>query len=411
MKLFSKTIFISFVAVLVIGGSFFIGIYAGYKNRPEIDRVTALFNKESAVVFTSQETDFSPFWKTWNSINEKYVTGNGTTTDQEKIWGAIQGLTKSLDDPYSVFLPPIDSEIFEENISGNFGGVGMEIGIRDNVLTVITPLKNTPAERAGILSGDKIIKVDEMLTIDLSIDEAVKLIRGEIGTLVLLTILRETEENTLEIEIVRDVITIPTIETLIRDDGIFIIELYNFSATSPNLFREALREFVLSGSSKPILDIRGNAGGFLQAEVDIASWFLPAGKTIVIEDCEEKEDVVYRSRGYNIFNADLEMIILVNGGSASASEILAGALSEHGIAVLVGETTFGKGSVQELIKITPDTSLKLTVARWKTPKGNSISKEGLIPEFEVEITPEDRKAERDPQLEKAIELLSQVDSL
>jgi len=406
MRAFSKTTLLGLIALLVIGGSFFIGVYTGYENRPEIDKVTTLLNKESGVVFDSQETDFDPFWKAWNSINEKYAIDNGTTTDQDKVWGAIQGLVKSLEDPYSVFLPPDDSEIFEENISGNFGGVGMEIGIRDNVLTVIAPLKDTPAERAGILSGDKIIEVDGTLTIDLSIDKAVKLIRGEVGTPVLLTIVRENGEETQEIEIIRDIITIPTIDTEERDDGIFVIQLYNFSATSPNLFQEALREFILSGGNKLILDVRGNAGGFLQAAVDIASWFLPTGKTIVIEDFGEREEnIVYRSRGYDVFNENLKMIILVNGGSASASEILAGALSEHGIAKLVGSKTFGKGSVQELIKITPETSLKLTVAHWKTPQGKSISKDGLTPEFEVEITEDDREEGRDPQLEKAIELL------
>ena len=185
-----------------------------------------------------------------------------------------------------------------------------------------------------------------------------------------------------------------------------MIKLYNFSGTSPALFREALREFVLANQDKLILDLRGNPGGFLDAAVELASWFLPVGKIVTTEDYGGREDnVVYRSKGYNIFNEKLKMVILVNGGSASASEILAGALSEHGVAKLVGEKTFGKGSVQELLKITSDTSLKLTVAHWKTPLGHVISKEGLKPAFEVTMTEEDRTAGKDLQLEKAVEVL------
>jgi len=404
-----RTLFLTIIILLSIGSAFLAGVYAGYENRPEVAKITTLVNKESEVVFDSPQVSFSPFWKAWNVINEKYTPVNGTTTvigDQDKVWGAIEGLVGSLDDPYSVFLPPDDAEIFEENISGNFGGVGMEIGMRNGMLTVIAPLKNTPAEQAGILSGDQIIKVDDALTADLSIDKAVKLIRGPVGTKITLTIRREDEDELLTITIIRDTITIPTIDTEKRENGIFVIKLYNFSATAPNFFREALREFVLSGSDKLILDLRGNAGGFLQAAIDIASWFLPSGKIVVTEDFGDKrENIIYRSKGYDIFSENLKMVIIVNEGSASASEILAGALSEHGIARLVGQTTFGKGSVQELVKITPDTSLKLTVAHWRTPQGKSISKDGLTPEFEVEMTKEDREEERDPQMDKAIEIL------
>jgi len=403
----NKTSFISiFIGLIIIGVSFFVGVYLGYENRPPITKVISLTGAVSEVVLDSEKTDFSPFWKTWNFINEKFVTANGSTTDQEKIWGAIEGLVGSLNDPYSVFLPPREAELFTENIRGNFGGVGMEIGIRDGILTVIAPLKDTPADRAGILTGDKIIKVDDIITADMKIDEAVSIIRGEMGTTVTLTIFREDVAEPFDISIVRDKISIPTIEYSLRDDGIFSIELYSFTATSPELFRQALQEFVLSGSSKLVLDLRNNPGGFLDAAVEMASWFLPSGKVVVTEDFgERKESIVYRSRGYDIFSETLEMVILINKGSASASEILAGALSEHGIATLVGETSFGKGSVQELVDITSDTSLKITVARWKTPQGNSISKNGLTPEYEVEFTMEDREEGRDPQMEKALELL------
>jgi carboxyl-terminal processing protease len=241
----------------------------------------------------------------------------------------------------------------------------------------------------------------------MSVDEAVRLIRGERGSEVVLIIFREGRKEPLEIIIKRDVIDIPVLDTEWQDN-IFIIRLYNFSANSDDLFREAIRKFIQSNKrdKKMILDLRGNPGGFLSASVDISSWFLEAGKVVVKEDFGDKqEDVLYRSKGYNVFGKDFEMVVLIDGGSASASEIVAGALQEYGIATLVGSQSFGKGSVQELVKVTPETSLKITVARWITPEGHSISLEGLTPDVEVEVTEEDIKADRDPVLEKALEIL------
>ncbi len=402
----------SVATLLLLGTSFLLGVYVERNNTSEVDRVLSLVNKSDPMLTASETViDFESFWKTWNIINEKFVSTASSTSDQEKVWGAIEGLVDSLGDPYSVFLPPADSETFAENISGNFGGVGMEIGIRNDILTVIAPLKNTPAERAGLLPGDNVIGIDDETTVGIRIDEAVRLIRGEIGTEVVLTIMREDVSEPFDVPVVRGIIAIPTIDTEAREDGIFVVSLYNFSATSPQLFREALREFVLSGTDKLIIDIRGNTGGFLNAAVDITSWFLPAGKVIVTEDFGgSQKDIVYRSKGYDIFNENLKLVVLVDRGSASASEIFAGALSEHGLAQLVGEKTFGKGSVQELMNITNGTSLKLTVANWLTPEGNSFSENGIVPDFTVEITDEDRDALRDPQLEKAIALLLTPDN-
>lgn len=383
-----------------------LGFYFGEQSVSYKERVRDISEKDPSLQFGAVVVSFEPFWKTWSVIDEKFVS-TGTTTAEDRVWGAIEGLVNSLNDPYSVFLPPDDAEIFNENIIGNFGGVGMEIGIRDGVLTVVAPLKDTPAEKAGIETGDKILEVDGVVTTKMRTDEAVKLIRGEMGTKVELTISREGVEEAFIVEIVRGNISIPTIETTLRDDGIFMIELYSFTAVSPQLFEQALQEFVLKGNGKLILDLRNNPGGFLDAAVDMASWFLPAGTIIVSENFgEKKESVTYRSKGYDIFNTDvLNMVVLINEGSASASEILAGALSEHGVATLIGEQSFGKGSVQELVKITKDTSLKITVAEWKTPQGKSFSKEGLIPDIEIELTTEDREANRDPQVEKAVEFL------
>ncbi len=352
------------------------------------------------------ETDFDSFWKAWSVLDEKFVSKNKMPTDQEKVYGAIAGLTESFGDPYTVFFPPVESKAFAEDIKGEFGGVGMEIGLRDEVITVVSPLKDSPAERAGIRAGDKIFKIDDKPTSEMTVDAAVKLIRGEKGTSVKLSIFRNGDAKPTEISVVRDTINIPTIKTNLRKDGIFVISLYSFSENSPALFTKALREFITSGSDKLILDLRGNPGGYLEASVDMASWFLPAGKVIVREDFGKKQkEEVYRSRGYDIFSDKLKMVILINRGSASASEILTGALSEHGKAIVVGERSFGKGSVQELVKITEDTSLKVTIARWLTPNGVSISEGGITPEFVATSSEKDLKDGIDTQLEKAVEIL------
>lgn len=411
-------------AILVIGaigGAFASGVYFGRDNQPAISQISSVINKEAAASVST--VDFAPFWEAWKTIDNKFVpTGKtATSTDnQKRIWGAIQGLAESLGDPYTVFFPPEDAKIFDSEISGNFSGVGMEIGIRDGVLIVVAPLKGSPADRAGIRPGDKIIKIDDGLSADFPVEKAVKLIRGKEGTTVRLTILRNGDSEPKEISIIRETINIPTVETEVRSElsvdakgngtlsnGVFILRLFNFSASSPDLFRESLRAFSASGTNKLIIDLRGNPGGYLEAAVDMASWFLPVGKVIVSEDFGKKQEpIVYRSKGYNIFNDNLKLVILVNGGSASAAEILAGALREQGIAKLVGEKTFGKGSVQELVKLTPDTSFKITIARWLTPNGNSISDNGLMPDVSVKPKESDLKANKDVQLEKAIELLN-----
>jgi len=233
------------------------------------------------------------------------------------------------------------------------------------------------------------------------------LMRGPKGTTVTLTIFRDGEQNPRVIKIIRDIINVPTLDTEKRPDGIFVIKLYSFDANSANLFRNAMKEFVDSGDSKLLLDLRGNPGGYLDAAVDMASWFLPNGKTVVTEDYGgNKPADVYRSKGYNIFTDKLKFVILIDSGSASASEILAGAMQDNGIAKLVGEQSFGKGSVQEVINITPDTILKITVAKWLTPKGTSISEKGLTPDYPVEISAKDAVAKVDTQLNKAVQLLN-----
>lgn len=382
---------------------FFMGAFAGYARRPWIDRVMAVTNKEPQIV---TQADFEPFWKVWNIINQKYPNQE-KATDQERVWAATQGLVSSLNDPYSVFFSPKDAKSFNEQIKGEFTGVGMEVGVKDRILTVIAPIKNTPAERAGIKSGDKILEIDGASTADLPLDKAIEKIRGVKGTTVTLTIYRDDEDAPREIAIVRDVISIPTIDHKVLENNVHVISLYSFDANSASLFRDEIMSFKQSGATKLIVDLRGNPGGYLDSAVQTASWFLPLGTVIVKEDYGPKQSTdVLKSKGYDIFDSNLTMAILVDGGSASASEIFAGALSEHGVAKLIGTQTFGKGSVQELVPVTEDTYVKITIAKWLTPKGVSISEKGLTPDIVIKSNKGDQIGKADAQLDRAIKYVT-----
>jgi len=370
--------------------------------------------------------DFSPVWKAWQVINDNYVpvavasstpvaATSTAAAEQDKVWGMIEGLANSLNDPYTYFLPPQENQEFTSDMSGSFEGVGMEIDVKGGILTVISPLKGTPAENAGIKSGDQILKIDGTDTSGMDTDTAVQKIRGPKGTQVTLTVLRAGWSAPRDIKVTRDVINVPVVTTKGQVSssaggesapGVFLIGLSTFTANSPDLFRDSLRQFVESGDTKLILDLRGNPGGYLDAAVDIASWFLPSGDVIVTEDYDgHAADVVHRSLGYNVFNKNLKMVILVDKGSASAAEILASAMHYYGIAELVGTNTYGKGSVQELVNITPTTALKLTVARWLPPDGKPIPVTGIVPDVQVAITDADVTAGKDPQMDKAIQIL------
>jgi carboxyl-terminal processing protease len=386
------------VAIVLIVVAFFIG-----KSFGEGKSVLPAHSDLTDSDIVTQE-QFSPFWKAWQALNDKDLSAASTSV-QDKIWGSIQGLASSYGDPYTVFFPPVQNKMFNDDIAGDFEGVGMEIGIKNNQLLVVAPLKDSPASLAGVKSGDAILKIDATSTEGMSTDQAVQFIRGPKGTIVTITFLPMGSSAPVVRKLVRDVINIPTLDTDATHPDTFIIKLYSFTATSPDLFRNALRQFVLSGDHKLILDLRGDPGGYLDAAWDMASWFLPTGKIIVTEDFGGHQDSnVYRSKGYDVFNSNLKMLILVDNGSASASEILAGALQEQGVAKLVGQKTFGKGVVQELVSITPDTSLKITVARWLTPNGHNLSHDGLDPDYPVTATSSDPMV--DPVMNKALQLLS-----
>ncbi len=398
-----KKILVVIVAVVLAGGIFLGGMYFGAQRRSEASLVSGVSNTEvpSAVL-----ADFEPFWKVWNIIDEKYP-GASSVSAQDRVYGAIKGLMGSIGDPYSVFFPPQDSKDFSDTISGSFEGIGMEVGIKDKMLTVVAPLKNTPAEKAGIKAGDKVLKIDGVTTNDMSVDKAVDLIRGKRGTTVKLEIYRVGEDKPREISVVRDTISIPTLDTELRADGVFVISLYNFSASSAGLMEGALREFKASGSKELVIDLRGNPGGYLDAAVDMASFFLPEGDTVVTEDFGTNgSPKVYRSRGYDLLDLkNIKVALLADKGSASASEILAGALQQHGVAKLFGETTYGKGSVQEVLDVTSDTTMKITVAKWLTPDGTWISEHGLTPDVPVEFTEADSAAHKDPVMDRAVQYL------
>lgn len=395
------------VRTLAVGALLFltVGFFVGTESAgvvPWVSKVAAAEGPEGA--------DLKPLFKAWELLDQNFAPASTTATTtisrEEKVWGAIAGLAASYGDPYTVFLPPEEKTIFETQVQGNFGGVGMEVDNKNGILTVVAPLKDTPAYRAGVKSGDLVLKIDGEETAGLQVEQAVGKIRGPEGTDVVLTFSRDGGAP-FDVTITREQINLPTVDTKLRDDGVFVIQIYSFNANAPEKFRDAVRAFANAGTDKMIIDLRGNPGGYLEVAVDMASWFLPIGKTIVTTDYSGKrEDDVARSRGYNVFTDKLKLAILIDGGSASASEILAGALHDHDKATLVGMKSFGKGSVQQLFDVTKDSSLKITIARWLTPNGLSISHEGIEPDIKVEHTQEDTDAKRDPQLERAAEFLN-----
>ncbi|MEX0690139.1 MAG: S41 family peptidase [Candidatus Paceibacterota bacterium] len=387
------------VAVVIIVSVFYISYQIGTA-QDETSNVDGVINSES--IELSEENDFDVFWEVIELIESKHINGD-SFDNQKAIYGAIEGVIKSLDDPYSSFFAPEDAKKFSEDISGNFGGIGAEIGIRDNQLTVIAPLKGSPAETAGLKGGDKILMVDEELTEGMSIDQSVKIIRGEEGTDVTLLVSREEWESPREITVTRGNIQVPTLDWEIDEHKIAYIQLYSFNANAPQLFYKASLEVLMKGSKGLVLDLRNNSGGYLDVAVNIAGWMLKRGELVVVEDFPSKKDREFRSSGNGAWG-NLPIVILVNGGSASASEILAGTVRDSLGAILVGENTFGKGTVQEVQALRDGSTVKLTVAKWILPSGQIIDESGLKPDVIIEM-PEEIEDGYDPQLEKAMEII------
>jgi len=398
-----KKIVSSFVLIVLLSASFYGGVQYGKNLKPSIEKVTGVFNKD-----TGQPTnvDFSVFWDTWAKVQEKYV--NRSNLDfQKMVYGAAEGMVKALGDPYTTFFPPEENKKFTEDIKGSFEGIGAEIGLRNNIVTIISPLEDSPAKKAGLMPGDKVLKIGDKATSNMGLDEAINLIRGPKGTQVTLTISRADLAQPKEYKITRDTINAPIVKYELKDVGnkkIAYVALYQFTANAGDEFAKVANKILDSQAQGMVLDLRGNPGGYLEVSVDIASWFVDRGKVVVSEDFGDSQKNEYKSAGYNKL-AKYPLVVLIDQGSASASEILAGALRDDNGTKLVGQKSFGKGSVQELATLRGGTSLKVTVAKWLTPSGHSIMAEGLEPDEKVEITMDNINQGKDPQLDKALEML------
>jgi carboxyl-terminal processing protease len=361
---------------------------------------TCLNNK---TVNSDKAIDFSLFWKVWDLLKNKYV--NKDSLDAQKlVYGAINGMLKATGDPYSTFFDPTETKAFNQDMEGSFEGIGAELGMKDNVLTVIAPLESSPAEKAGLMAGDKILKIGEKSTMDMSIDDAVDLIRGKKGTTIELTVFHKGEESSRKITITRDTIIVKSVKLEMKSDGIAYIKINKFSEDTDSEFNAIIPEIINKRAKGIVLDLRNNPGGFLDRTVAVASRMIPAGKVVVMEeDSSGKRESLYTKGGDKL--SAIPTVVLVDEGSASASEILAGALRDNQGIQLIGKKSFGKGSVQELIDLPNGTSVKITVAKWLTPKGDYIMEKGITPDTEVELSLDDYKNDRDPQFDKAMEVL------
>lgn len=348
----------------------------------------------------TKDVDFGLYWEVMETLKDKYVEGD-TLLDPQLFYGSLAGLAQAVGDPYTVFLDPPETEDFTTELSGEFQGIGAEIAIRNNILQVVAPLPDTPADQAGLLSGDKILQVDGVPTAGMSIDEAVKRIRGEKGTEVVLTIFRESEDEPRDVSIIRDEIDLVSVTWEQKENGIAYIKLSYFNLDTDTEFRNIAREVIATNPRGIILDVRNNPGGYLGVAVELSSYWVHDGELVVAEEFSDGTRNEHYARGSSVFE-NIPTAVLVNGGSASASEILAGALRDYELATVIGEKTFGKGSVQDLIEFEDGSSLKVTIAKWLTPNNNEINEVGIDPDMEVELTIEDFDQGLDPQLDAAV---------
>ncbi|HKK54509.1 MAG TPA: S41 family peptidase [Patescibacteria group bacterium] len=351
---------------------------------------------------TIKNVDFNLYWQVWDTVKSTYVDSEDIS-EEDMFYGSLEGMIKAIDDPYTSFLDPELSKRFNDDLSGSFEGIGAEIGIRDDVLTIIAPINGMPAQEAGLKSGDKVLSIDGKSTAGISIDKAVDTLRGKKGTDVTLTIYREGLDETKDITINRGIITIESVKTEMLENQIMLISISNFNEDTEAIFSKAVEEAKSKEAKGIILDLRNNPGGFLDSAIEIASEWVETGP-VVLEKFDENDITKYQARGLARLQ-DYKTVVLLNQGSASASEIVAGALQDYNKATIVGEQSYGKGSVQSLEPFTDGSSLKVSVAKWLTPQGKSISEKGITPDIEVEYTIEDFENDRDPQLDKAIEII------
>ncbi|MDD5464474.1 MAG: S41 family peptidase [Candidatus Moranbacteria bacterium] len=400
--------FVQIFAIILLGGGIF---WVGFENGKKDGQSDTPISIESATFKNKDQgadgaIDFSLFWSVWDLLKSKYVDA-GSLDAKKLYYGAIKGMLAATGDPYTTFLDPVENQKFGEDISGNFEGIGAELGIKSGILTVIAPLQGTPAEKAGIRSGDKIIKIDGKSSGDMTIEEAVDHIRGKKGTSVVLTVYREGNADAQDITVQRGIINVKSVTFEVKENNIAYIKITRFGDDTNKLFAEAIKKVATAKNQGLVIDLRNNPGGYLETSIDVASKLLPKGKIVVIEESGNKSQKKMYTRGGDVAS-EIETVVLINEGSASASEILAGALKNNRSNItLVGKKSFGKGSVQEFIEMPQGTAAKITVARWLTPDGTQINEQGIKPDNEVEFSDEDYENNRDPQLDAALKILKE----
>lgn len=350
----------------------------------------------------SDDVDFSTFWDVWSLVRSSYV--DQPVSEKNLYYGSVAGMVAGLHDPYSNYFTPEEAQAFNEELSGTFFGIGAQLDQRDGNIVVIAPLPGTPAERAGILAEDFIVSIDGVSTEGMVLNEAVNAIRGEKGTTVTLGIVHKDTEDIVTMPIVRDEIKTESVTYTFRDDGIAVIEVSMFNEDTSSLFRTASQRALKDGATGIILDLRNNPGGLLDAAIDLAGYWVPSGSSVLIEEIRGTRDE-FPANGLAQLR-EIPTVVLVNGGSASASEILAGALQDYGEARVIGDQTFGKGSVQEYHDLPDGGAVKITVARWLTPLGRSIDQTGITPDDIVSLTLDDVHAKRDPQFTAALDFFT-----
>lgn len=353
----------------------------------------------------SSTADYSLLWNALDLLNSKYVD---RPLDQQKLlYGAVQGLVAATDDPYTAFLNPDDAKAFREQLSGTFSGIGAEVGIKNDQIVIVAPLEDTPASRAGLLADDALLAINGESTQGMTIDKAVSKIRGQAGSVVKLTILHKGKTSPMEISITRAKIQVKSVKLDSKESQgkkIAVIKINEFGDDTKGLLDQAIDTITKGNYAGVILDLRNNPGGYLETAVSTISVWIDADKVAVKEKAYGNKEKDYNTSGVPRLKGR-KTVILVNGGSASASEIVAGALQDYKVATLVGEKTFGKGSVQELQELPGNSEIKITVAKWFTPNGRGINKVGLDPDIVVERTSDDMTNDKDPQMDKALELL------
>jgi len=351
-----------------------------------------------------EATDFGVFWEAWHLVESHFF---GDLPDmQHMTWGAIRGALTTLDDPHTTFLEPQPRRREKEDLSGRFGGIGAAVSQDEEGRIVLDPMPDLPAEKAGIQKGDILLQVDDTeLTPEMTVDQVVSLIRGEIGTVVRLTLRREGQAEPIVFEIERQEIPSDSVEWRMLEEapGVGYIRIMLFSSRTAKELDKALAELKSRGATQLIVDLRGNGGGLFDSAIDVTSRFLADGAVVYQVEKDSQEQAFNARPGSGVETRPV--VLLVDGGTASASEIVAGALQDRGRAILVGQRTYGKGSVQQVFDLSDGSSVHITASKWLTPNRRQIDGYGLAPDVEVPISDEDRNQGRDPQLERAIEEL------